>query len=263
MRPIISGKGWISIYRILSIILTITIIPLNTFAESATKLPFKVGERLKFKIYFEFVLGGEARMEVEGVEKIDGHDCLRIVSEAKSTRTVDNFYKVRDKISSWRDIKSGFSRLYTKTTREGKYKDDKKVEYFPEKNRLVLTRKADALPETLELDQPVYDVLAAFYQVRLLNLEVGKSVFIEMHDIDKRYPLEVKVIGLEHVEVPAGNFDCVVIEPMLQSSGIFRKEGSLQIWLTDDEYHMPVLMKSKLYFGRVWAKLSDYKRGGE
>jgi len=244
-------QGFFSIMSLVIVILLPT--------PSRGELPFVVGERLKFKIYFEFVLGGEARMEVEAIENIDGHDCLRIVSEAKSTRTVDNFYKVRDRIVSWRDLKTGYSRQYTKTTREGKYKDDKKVSYYPEKNQLVLTRKADALPETLFLDKSVHDVLAAFYEVRLYNLEVGKSIIIEMHDIDKQYPLEVKVLRKERAEVPAGNFDCVVIEPLLKSSGIFRKEGSLQIWLTDDDRHMPVLMQSQLYFGRVWAKLAEYK----
>jgi len=226
-------------------------------------LPFNIGEKLNFKIYFEFVLGGNARMEVEGIENIAGRDCIRIVSEAKSTRTVDNFYKVRDRITSWRDIGNGASRLYVKTTREGKYVDDKRVEYYPENKRLVVTRKANALPETFELDKPVHDVLAAFYEVRLYDLEVGKTITIDMHDIDKRYPLEVIVHRRERVEVPAGTFDCIVIEPLLKSSGIFRKEGSLQIWLTDDARHMPVLMQSQLYFGRVWAKLSEYDVGSK
>ncbi len=247
----------------LTLMLMISLQVTTLQAQNNKDLPFKIGERLNFKIYFEFVLGGEARMEVEAVETVNGYPCLRIVSEAKSTRTVDNFYKVRDKIITWRDVESGYSRKYVKVTREGKYKDDKKVEYFPEVNRVALTRKADALPEMLILDKPVHDVLAAFYQVRLYDLEVGKPVFIDMHDIDKQYPLEVRVHRKERIEVPAGTFDCVVVEPLLQSSGIFRKEGSLQIWLTDDEFHMPIQMQSQLYFGRVWAKSTEFKRGGE
>lgn len=232
------------------------------FGQVPNDLPFKVGEELNFKIYFEFILGGDARMAVEGIEKIDGHDCLKIVSEAKSTKTVDRFYKVRDRITTWRDFK-GFSRRYEKHLREGKHSDDKIVEYHPEKNLLFLTRKNNGLPEPLELDKPVHDVLAAFYEVRLHELKVDSIITIDLHDIDKRYPLIVKVHRRERIEVPAGTFDCVVIEPMLESAGIFRKKGSLQIWLTDDEFHTPVMMQSQLYFGRVWAKLVDFKRGGE
>jgi len=41
------------------------------------------------------------------------------------------------------------------------------------------------------------------------------------------------------------------VEPMLKSSGIFRQKGKLTIWLTDDEYKIPILMKSKILVGSV------------
>lgn len=200
-------------------------------------------------------------MSVESVEQIDGHDCLKIVSEAKSTRTVDRMYKVRDRIETWRDVEGQFSRRYTKRLREGKWKDDKRVEYNPEAGFSCLYRGEGAMPDTQSLDMQVQDVMSAFYEVRQHNLEVGRSVFFELHDIDKRYRLEVKVLRKETIEVPAGKFDCIVVEPLLQSSGIFRREGSVQIWLSDDQYKMPVLMQSRLYFGRVWAKLVGFRRG--
>jgi hypothetical protein len=226
-------------------------------------LPFHVGEKLEFKVYFEFVLGGGASMSVQGIEEIDGHRCLKFVSEARSTSTVDIMYKVRDKIESWRDIELGFSRRYAKHLREGKYSDDKLVEYKQEDSLAIMHKKTDKPGDTLAIIPPVQDIMSAFYYFRQCTLEVGKSLSIPLHDIDKQYVLEVKVLRKETIEVPAGTFDCFVVEPQLKSSGIFRREGSLQIWMTDDQYRMPVLMQSKLYFGRVWAKLVSYKRGQE
>jgi len=37
----------------------------------------------------------------------------------------------------------------------------------------------------------------------------------------------------------------------------------MQVWFSDDEYKIPVMMRSKLYFGSFWAKLESYKLGGE
>ncbi|MDP8228378.1 MAG: DUF3108 domain-containing protein, partial [Candidatus Electryoneaceae bacterium] len=82
-------------------------------------LPFSVGERLEFKIYFEFILGGTASMSVEAIDTIDGYPCYRIASQARSTWTVDRVYKVRDRIESYRDVVGGFSRRYVKHLREG------------------------------------------------------------------------------------------------------------------------------------------------
>lgn len=223
---------------------------------------FTVGERLDFKVYLEFVLGGDAVMAVKEGEDVGGHRCVRLVSEARSTPTVDMFYKVRDRVESWRD-EAGFSRRYSKQLSEGKYRVNKRVEYLPEQGLALLFHRGRDVPDTQVVQGRVYDVLNAFYAVREMPLEVGRSVWLDLHDIDKRYQLEVKVLRRETVDVPAGSFRCVVIEPMLQSAGLFRREGGMQIWLTDDERHLPVLMKSQLYFGRVWAKLVAYRRGDQ
>jgi len=235
-------------------------LPTFTLAEKSQNT-FKAGECLDFKIYFEFILGGKSRMAVEGIEEVDGYPCYHIVSTARSTKTVDMFYKVRDKVETWRDVKGGFSRRYSKKLHEGRYKCDKRVEYFPDDSTAFLYRKLEAPAETLNVIGTVQDVLSAFYEFRTLDLRIGKSDWIDIHDINKRYDLEVRVLRRETIEVPAGKFKCFVIEPLLKSSGLFRKEGIMQIWLTDDEHRMPVLMKSKLYFGRVWAKLVKYKLG--
>ncbi len=224
---------------------------------------FQVGEKLDFDISFEFVKGGTARMQVSEIADIQGNRCYHFVSTAKSTLTVDHIYKVRDQIDSWRDVEGGFTRLYKKKLREGKYKSDKRVEYFPEDSTAFMYRRTDAKPETLSVTGHVQDVLSALYDVRTFDLKVGEPIYIDLHDIDKRYILKIDVLGKERVKVPAGTFDCIIVEPLLTSSGIFRKEGAIQVWLTDDANHMPVLMKSKLYFGRVWAKLTKYDLGGK
>lgn len=221
---------------------------------------YKIGENLEFKIYFEFIRGGTSNMSVDS-SIIDGNPCFHFVSTAKSTRTVDTFYKVRDRVESWQDIEGGFSRRYAKRLREGRYKSDRHVEYLSADSAAIVFRKKDAIPETLSVKGKVFDVLSAFYEIRTRPLEVGKTVLIELHDIDKYYTLEVKVLRRESIKVPAGKFDCFVIEPQLKSAGLFRKKGSMLVWITADENRMPVMMRSRLYFGRVWAKLTKFELG--
>lgn len=223
-------------------------------------LGYKIGENLEFKIYFEFIRGGSSQMTVDSTT-VDGKPCFHFVSTAKSTRTVDTFYKVRDRVESWQDINGGFSRRYAKRLREGRYKSDRQVEYLPTDSTAVLFRTKDAAPETLSVRGKVFDVLSAFYESRTRPLEVGKSISVELHDIDKYYTLEVSVLRQETIKVPAGKFDCFVIEPRLKSEGLFRRKGSMLVWITADENRIPVMMRSKLYFGRVWAKLSNYQLG--
>ncbi|MBM3330001.1 MAG: DUF3108 domain-containing protein [Calditrichaeota bacterium] len=245
---------------VMMMMIMMILMPASLWGEPSAA-PYAVGERLDFKIYFEFILGGEANMSIKSIEEVEGKTCFQLVSEARSTPTVDLMYKVRDRIEAWCDTSGGQSRRYVKRLREGRWKDDKVVTYQPADSLALLQRKASHPPETLSVKPGVVDILTAFYEVRRRELIPGQSVLIAVHDIDKTYDLEVRVLGRERIDAPAGTFDCLVVEPLLQSSGIFRREGSLQVWLTDDEYRMPVLMKSRLYFGSVWARLVGYRRG--
>ena len=92
-----------------------------------------------------------------------------------------------------------------------------------------------------------------------LPLEVGQSIALANHTDGKNYPLIVKVHGRERVKVDAGEFDCLVVEPILRGPGVFTQKGRLMVWLTDDRRRMPVLMKSKVVIGHVAAVLKSYQ----
>ena len=89
-----------------------------------------------------------------------------------------------------------------------------------------------------------------------------RCLLLETVCMFKEY-LEVKVLRREKLDVPAGVFDCFVIEPRLMTAGIFRREGKMQIWLSADKHKLPVMMRSKLYFGSVWAKLEGFTLGNK
>jgi len=71
------------------------------------------------------------------------------------------------------------------------------------------------------------------------------------------------MIGRERIKVPAGEFDCVIIEPVLETSAIFENKGKLTIWLTDDTVKMPVLMRSKVIVGAFEAVLEEYQQSSD
>src|SRR5205823_12646414 len=91
-------------------------------------------------------------------------------------------------------------------------------------------------------------------------LEVGKSFTIDVHSGTKTWPLLVKVKKLEKVKVKAGRFLCYRVEPVLREQGIFISKGKkLEVWLTADEQHMPVLMRSEIFIGHVSAELVKHR----
>jgi hypothetical protein len=49
------------------------------------------------------------------------------------------------------------------------------------------------------------------------------------------------------------------VEPLVKEGGLFKHEGNIIIWLTDDELRMPVKVRTKIIVGYVEAKLTNYE----
>jgi hypothetical protein len=218
---------------------------------------FGVGERFVFSVGWEFVNAGTAVMEIQDIVKFKGNKCYHIISTAKSNKFFSVFFKVEDKVESYMDVHGLYSWRYDKHLREGSFKADVSM-YFDQENHLAIYNEGK---DTFEVAEYAQDVLSAFYFVRTQNLIVGNSIFVPNHTDRKNYPLEVKVLKKERIKVTAGEFDCILVEPILQTPGIFEQKGSLKVWLTDDQVKMPVLMKSKVVIGSIATELIEYKLG--
>jgi hypothetical protein len=68
------------------------------------------------------------------------------------------------------------------------------------------------------------------------------------------------VLRREHIKVPAGEFDAIVVRPIIKTKGIFSEGGRAEIWLSDDTNRIMLQMKSKLPFGSLNLYLTSYRR---
>jgi hypothetical protein len=217
-------------------------------------VPWKIGEYFQFSIDWNGLNGGSSLMQVQNITRVDGRRAYRIVMKAESNSFVSKFYKVRDRAESFVDAESLYSRRFVKRLREGGYEKDIDVRFDQEHRK---ARYTDG--EALDVPAGVHDVLSAFYYVRTVPLPAGGSLSIPTHDNKKSYEMEVKVHRRERVQVPAGTFDCVVVEPILKSEGVFKSKGSIHVWLTDDARRIPVLVKSKIPIGSISVSLTDMR----
>jgi hypothetical protein len=215
-------------------------------------VPFGEGEYLLFAIQYGLIYAGDATLEVRSVAELNGRSAYHLVSVARTNKTFDVVYKVRDRHESYMDTEMLHTLRFEKHLREGKFRRDKEVD-FDQLNHLAIypDRNVGIPPNT-------QDFISAFYFIRTIPLEPGQAVWMPNHSDGKNYPIFVKALRRERIEVPAGEFDCLVIEPVLETSAIFENTGKLTIWLTDDNVRMPVLMRSKVVVGSFEATLKEY-----
>ncbi len=218
-------------------------------------LAFGVGEKLTFDIRYGFISAGSATMEVVRLIEYQERPCYQIVTRAISNSFFSSFYRVEDRVESILDATGLFSWRFEKSLREGNYRSDRMYSFDHELRQVVY--KTDTLP----IEPFIQDALSTLYYVRTQPLKVGESVWIDNFVDGKSYKLEVRVTDREEITVSAGTFNCLVVEPITQSVGIFKHEGKLTVWLTDDALRMPVQMKSKIVVGSVTAELTDFELG--
>lgn len=225
------------------------------FDRFVENVAFGVGERFCFDINYGFINAGTATMEVLRLIEYGGRPCYQVVTRANSNSFFSTFYTVDDRVESVIDAIGLFSWRFEKNLREGSYRSDRMYAFNQREHYTVY--KGD----TIEVAPWVQDAISVLYYVRSQELKVGRSLFVDNFTDGKNYPLEVKILKKENITVEAGNFDCIVVEPLTQSVGLFKHQGKLKVWLTDDRLKMPVLMKSKILVGSVTAELTDYSLG--
>lgn len=221
---------------------------------------FNSGERFSYVIKWGVVTGGYSSLSVQGIETVNGRPAYRLVEEARSSGVVDAFYRVRDRNDAWLDTQSLVTVRYEKKIREGKYRIEETAVMDQARRRYALRsyRIDKNIHEEKEgpLPPDILDVFGSLYYVRTLPLQVGASYTFDVFTGDKVWPLVVNVKKREKIRVPAGRFDCLLVEPLLREPGLFVPKGkNLEVWLTDDERRIPVRMRSEVFIGHVAAEL--------
>ncbi len=217
---------------------------------------FKVGEKLTFDLKYGFVTAGISVMQIQDIRKIFGRDTYHITFTVNSVPSFDWIYKVRDTYVTYVDTQGIFPWRFEQHLREGKFTRDFSA-FFDQKKGKAITSDG-----TYDIPKYVNDIVSAFYLTRTFDfskMKVGDIVYLKNFYKDKYYDLNVKYLGKEEVDAPAGKFNCLIVEPMIKEDELFKSEGSIYVWLSDDELKIPVRVKTKVVVGSVDAYLRSYE----
>jgi hypothetical protein len=225
----------------------------------ARSLPFAGGEHLRYVIRYGIIHAGFSTLNVDEGPVIKGHRTWKITSQAWSNKVMDVLYNVRDRNESWMDREGLYSHHFEQDLHEGSYAAKRWIDYNYGAQQFVRIEERGGKQTRIEgtLPGPVQDVFSSLYYARTLPLEPGKSYEFLTNSDGKNWTLKINVLRRETVNVKAGKFSCVVVEPMMLSEGIFKNKGRLLVWLTDDDKRIPVLIRTQVSVGSVSAELTE------
>jgi hypothetical protein len=217
---------------------------------------FKQGEKLTFDVNYGFVTAGIATMHVQSIKRISARNVYHIAFEVNTVPSFDWIYKVRDRYETYLDVEGLFPWRFEQHIREGSFSRDFSA-FFDHRRKIAKTSKGE-----YEIPLYVNDILSAFYIARTYDYSTMKiNEVIKMQNFykDKVHDLDVKYLGKERITVPAGTFDCLIVEPLVREGGLFKSEGNIVIWLADDDLKIPVRVKTKVIIGSIDAELTKYE----
>lgn len=211
-----------------------------------TKVPFHVGEKMTYQARVNFINAGTATMSVEDIEPIRGHETYHTVFDVRGKLLL---FHVNDHYESWFDTTTLVSLHHTQHIDETKNQADRTYDFYPE--RKVYVRNGVENPSVPDpLDEGSF-----IYFMRSVPLEVGKTYeFNRYYHID-RNPVVIQVERKERIKVPAGEFNAIVVKPIIKSKGLFSENGDAEVWFSDDSTRTVLRLKSKLAFGTLYLEL--------
>ena len=216
--------------------------------------PFVPGERLSYDVFFGAIKVGTGSMEVRGIDTVRGRSAYHTTFRLNGGIP---FYKVDDTFESWFTTDSLASLRFNQDQNEGTKERQHRYEIYPE--RRTYDDLSDQEPEQPSVADPLDDGSFVYF-VRTVPLEVGKTYEFQRYFKPDRNPVTIRVLRRERVKVPAGTFDAVVIQPVIKTKGVFSESGHAELWISDDDRHMIVQMKSQLSFGSLDLYLTKVDR---
>ncbi len=228
-------------------------------------------ERLTFNIRYGVVSAAEAELFTRHIIHTDSIytepvEAFKVTSNAKTYSFFDVFFKVRDSIISISDKDSGLAIFYEKNLREGGYKQ-RRLHYYDRENENCIYQKwsfgkKEFSTKDVAITKDTYDFLGAFYSIRQQELAVGDTLIMTMSGDGVTFDAAIVVHEREKLKTIFGKKYCLKIEPQLTGETIFQNSGKIFIWLTDDEFKIPVKMESEVKFGSFVADLKDAENVG-
>ncbi len=227
---------------------------------------FQVGEKLEYDLFFNWTAiwlkAGVIKFSIKDGD-VEGTPALHCIAEARTPRSFDWIYKVRDKYESYLDYSSLNPLRFVRDVNEGDYTKQLQYTYSPADTSVnvdyyIRRGKLKAENELLSIPNCTQDLLSSLYFARSLdytNFDAGDSVNVDLFMDKKMYEVSFKFLGKDTIKHDGEVYRCNKFVPRLIQGGVFEEGDQIIVWVTDDENKLPLLIESDLNFGKIKAYL--------
>ncbi|MEN8124633.1 MAG: DUF3108 domain-containing protein [Bacteroidota bacterium] len=226
-----------------------------------SKLPFKDGEFLKYKISYGLLHAGFTTLQVDEIEK-NGKTIFHVDGNGWTVGMLDFFFSVEDNYQTYFDKNTLQPLHFIRKIDEGGYTKNKEIFFNYQKNQALVKDHKNNSEKSFFIQNDVNDMLSVLYYLRSMNFDTIKQdeiFLINMFFDDKMTKIELKYMGKDIINTKFGKVKTIVIKPQVEVGRIFKENESVTIWLSDDDNKIPIKIKANVLVGSIKAELYEYK----
>jgi hypothetical protein len=233
-----------------------------TAPSRAQPLSFKDGERFTFRVSWGiFSHAGDITIAAH-TEKLAGLPQVRVITDTSTQGFIRKLYRFDGRAESIFDAKDG-RMLAASASTTSKKKNTRAMAVFDYEAGLV--RYEDFLRPDRNAGIPIppdhpMDLITSLIEARAWNLKTGDRRPVTVMFDDEFYDLTLVAERIEHVDTEAGECDALVIVPVMEKEpkGMFKRGGTVRVWISQDEKHLPVKLEVSMKYGTGTAWLTHY-----
>jgi len=220
---------------------------------------FKAGEKVSMTVYYAvagvYVNAGTATF-TNTLEILNGKPVYHIVGDGKTNSSYDFLYKVRDRYETYIDTSTMQPLKFVRNVNEGGHKIYQNYTFNKSANTVVTTDGVFKVPSCVQ------DVVSAVFYARNVDfskLQPNDKLTFSMFLDNEVYNMYIRYLGRETIKTKYGKFRAIKFKPLLIKGTIFEGGEDMEVWITDDDNHIPIRIESPIVVGKVKIDMMSHE----
>lgn len=240
----------------------------NSMHATFAQLPFKHGEMLQYRVYYDALLTGQVNAGVAELrisnepKKVGNINTYHVIAKGRSINAFNYFYKVIDRFETFFDELHYLPVVFIRNVQESDYVRVQQTTFDQKNHKAYFHCKTKDKKLTIDLPRNVFDIISALYYARTLplrNMKEKEEIAITYLFEDSVHTSRIIFVGREKIKSQMGTFNCLKFKPTVLVGNVFADDLPLTIWITDDDNLIPLKAESAILVGSVKMELYEFK----
>ena len=215
---------------------------------------FPARQTLTYAVDWRVFPAGTATVHLESDGPLE-----RITVTGDSQGAINLLFRVSDRFQSTFDRGTGCSQSFSRQLMEGRRQIDSDqhidgahgLTQYDERNLVSRIH----VQQTAQVPSCSTDMLSGIYYAGSQSLEPGSIVHLPVVSGNHVSNVTLHVETRETVRTPTTSYHTIRVQPTADT-GTIGTRGKLWIWYSDDQRHIPVQMRARLFWGTLTFRLT-------